>query len=238
MSAQDELIRQAVTDLRRLRSKLPAVVDSQDELEDVKDECGRLRRLLIDPCDRWAGTYERAWHAIGLPGMPSVVAPDLAGKLGIDLPHVRFAASSGANLNGVTLALPVLFDRAKAPAELRAAASEGAAFLAVTTPLYEFRDGASIVYQGEKIRRRDVIRFAAHELGAVQDEAGSRSDEPTHRLLSDLHENFRILGVRPVFNEILAYATQLFASPDTALFLERAAASLSPTGPRGVGVGR
>jgi hypothetical protein len=202
-------LRGLVENLDRLAKKMPDLTSD----EEIKDQATRLRLLLV------YNEYGAGWTSVGLPGKPKILAPDVMASVGPNLTEILLAFSSGATVGGGQATAPIWSNRIPTPEERAARQAKGPP-VPIALSLGRFVEGKSVIVKGTTIVRRQVINYVTNKLSVAHYDAARDPDELLLDQVNDGRDT--VLGLRPVFNELLSYAQQLLNSADTQRFLAEA----------------
>lgn len=184
---------------------------------DLRRGSALLRRFLIDGGN---GILIVVWHLLGLPGQPRVKAPSLPPQILAAGSKVDLAAAGGATIRGATMA-GISQTTERIAAEF---SPDGCEQL-----LLEYVGAPSVIIRGERVTRRELVKFFAHHLGGVHmsSKVMRKEQDMVRRIrrIETLRIHSKMLGKDLLHFELLAIGQAIGRSDDfktmSALIRER-----------------
>lgn len=165
-----------------------------------------LRNLLIED---W---FAKAWRALGQPDQPEIEAVDLEAAIaGYDVRRVRFASAGGGDSHGMTISGALFYEGAAPPAALNRSSDPPVR----TFRLSKFREATSLVIDGQRIKRGDVVKFVANKLGGAHFDRRRKQSAIVYGLMDQARSRVSMAGKSLVYFELVSIG-QAIARADSA----------------------
>jgi len=178
-----------------------------------------LRRLISDD---YLG---KAWRLLGIAKEPIIRAINLDELLGnIDLTHVNQAFAGGATYNGMQIQGTFEYNRKSTPQEIKQNFERKKNIVAKSFRLSEYRSSPSIILQGEKISRQELILYVSNKLGGIHFDAERNQNKDRERkfqLLDIYRDDYKLAGKNALYFELLSIGQPIVTSRDIKDFLDR-----------------
>lgn len=189
-----------------------------DEVDDhtIRRSSTILRRLLVE------NDLHQAWKISGFSGQATIVASTLE-PITVVIPfhRIKFASAGGASYKGVQLRGMLLLDFALSD-QLAKRLGEG------PVPnkkfqLLEFIEDASVIVEGELVKRRQLIKFVANKLGGAHfDPSRSRRKEDRlFGLLEQVASSVELLEKPAIYFEMLSIGQSISQAEDISRLVDR-----------------
>lgn len=175
--------------------------------DDLRRGSAQLCHLLVE------GNLLRAWRSMGFQNQPIIPAPRLESCLR-DHAGIAIGVAGGGEYEGVKAALAVV---RKAKLEAPQPKEEE-----VTHPfkLTKFLTSCSLVINGKRIKREEIIKYVANKLGGAHYD--ERRLEPAFAALDNAGTAINFLGKNAVYFELLSIGQLLANAPDIVTFKSKA----------------
>jgi hypothetical protein len=182
-------------------------VESIDE-HSLRRSSSVLRRLLV------FGDYAKAWRIAGEPKEPQLEAVDLSEILaGLELARVFFATAGGGHSGRGALSGALEYSGVMSRELIQQRYERGGP----PRRLYrvsEFLASPGVVFQGEQVSRRHVIKYVANKLGGDHFDPARTKDEHAYKILDNAMNDAQVLDKRLVYFELLSIGQAIAQSPD------------------------
>lgn len=202
------LLEVVTSDLQYLKANWTPEVDDHS----LRRGSTILRMLLVE------GNLQRAWKSVGMKGKPTIIAPRLEVLLdGKDKSSIVAAFAGGGEYKGIYVALGVI-NRGSKAARYSPQDSKPTEH---PFGLREFMESCGVFLNGEKIKRRDVVKYVANKLGGAHLDF-TRKDagrDHVYVLLDTVGPLFQVLDKGIVYYELLSIGQLLIRSPDIQVFM-------------------
>jgi hypothetical protein len=207
--SEDELLAAVTSDVVFLQEEWDSTVDEQS----LRRSSNVLRNLLVEDL------LGRAWRAAGFKGEPAIEAIDLENHLaGLETNKIAFASAGGGTSEGALVAGALLYEGVMPESVIKARAEREPQTRKFK--LSQFLSSPAVVYEGERICRRDVVKYVANKLGGAHFDTRRKTDEHTYRLLDAAMKAAQIGERRLVYFELLSIGQALANAEDTRRFRE------------------
>jgi hypothetical protein len=204
---QKELIRVVVSDLDHLAGTWNQKLVSDD---DLRRGSAQLRHLLIE------GNLLRAWRAMGFDKQPIIPAPRLESCLQ-NHASIVIGVAGGGEYEGIKAALALMRE---AGVESPPANEEEVAH---PFKLTKFITSCSLVVNGKRIKREEIIKYVANKLGGTHYD--QRRLEPAFSALDNAASAINFLGKNAVYFELLSIGQLVANAPDIVALRAKAKTS-------------
>lgn len=201
---------------------LKYLMDEWDqEVSDIslRNTSTTLRRLISDD------DLGKAWRLLGLANEPLISAISLDELLGtIKLVHVNQAFAGGATYNGMQIQGTFEYNRKSTPQEIKQNFERKKNIVPKSFRLSEYRSSPSIILQGEKISRQELILYASNKLGDAHFDPKRNDKKERERkflLLDNYRDDYKLAGKNSVYFELLSIGQSIVKSSDIKVFLDR-----------------
>ena len=167
-----------------------------------------LRRFLAE------GILRQAWKSAGFEREPMVRAPRLESLLGHDLSSIEFAFAGGAHLQGTFVAGACVNKGNRPPV----GGPDVATAMDYQFKLSAFTESLALVLRGQKVNRRELVKYFAHEKGGVHlDGLSSRrrkEEEQLVRSLAGFERAAKVFNKDAFYFELLSIGQAIGRAPD------------------------
>jgi hypothetical protein len=199
-----ELLRVVASDLAFLEDEWDESVDE----DSLRRSSTVLRRLLV------LGDYAKAWRVAGEAKEPRLEAVDLSNALaGLELARIFFASAGGGRSGGGELSGALQYSGVMSPELIRERYARGEPPRRVFH-ISEFLASPGVVFRGEFVSRRHVIKYVANKLGGDHFDPMRKKDERAYQILDNAMNAAQILDKRLVYFELLSIGQALAQSGD------------------------
>ena len=175
-----------------------------------------LRRFLAE------GVLQRAWLGNGFSRQPVVCGPDLIALAGGDPGIIELALAGGAMDKGVKIAGAVQTKGEKPPPPTLDKGKDLSSILEKSWTLREYVESPCVIVDGKVIKRRELIKYFANQLGGVHLSSKIRKkEEPMVKRLKKMEGRFSIMRKDGLYYEILSIGQTIGNSPDLLKLTEK-----------------
>jgi hypothetical protein len=203
-SDQAELLAVVKSDLAFLEDEWDESIDEHS----LRRSSTVLRRLLV------LGDYAKVWRIAGEPKEPQLEAVDLSNSLaGLELARVFFATAGGGRSGGGEISGALQYSGVMSAELIQERYERGGPPRRVYR-LSEFLASPGVVFQGEHVSRRHVIKYVANKLGGDHFDPARRKDEQAYKILDDAMNAAQVLDQRLVYFELLSIGQAVAQSAD------------------------
>jgi hypothetical protein len=191
--------------------------DQEISDESLRRSSNVLRNLLVED------QLGRAWRIIGFEKQPVIRAPDLERYIDdLDISRIMLAQAGGAVYHGMEIVVFTAGKYALSPEQIRKRAQKNPDALKRQFYLKEYLDSLCMVIKGNRIYRRELIKYVANKLGGTHVDFRRNPSNETERkyiALDSIPHNLEVGEKRAIYLELLSIGQSIATAADTERFI-------------------